>query len=52
MSSSPMKRLFTVWAPDYTDPGTLERRISVLEDHMKGIESLRSSGILSMCISL
>ena len=34
------------------DSGTLERRISVLEDHMKGIDSLRSSGILSKCISL
>ena len=52
MSSSPVKRIFTVYAPDHTDPGTLELRISVLEDHLKGINSLRSSGILSKCISL
>jgi hypothetical protein len=52
MSSSPTKRLFTIYAPDSTDPGTLERRISVREEHGKGIGRLRSDGIASMCISL
>ena len=47
-----MKRLFTVYAPDSTDPGTLERRVSVREEHLKGIGRLRSDGIASMCIPL
>jgi hypothetical protein len=47
MSSSPTKRLFAIYAPDYTDPGTLDRRISVREEHLKGINRLRSTGIAS-----
>ncbi|KAN0107039.1 hypothetical protein V8E52_010547 [Russula decolorans] len=45
MSSSPTKRLFAIYAPDYTNPGTLDRRISVREEHLKGISELRSTGI-------
>jgi hypothetical protein len=52
MSSSSTKRLFAIYAPDYTDPGTLERRFSVREEHLKGIGRLRSSGIASTCILL
>jgi len=45
MSSSPTKRIFCVYAPDYTTPGTLDIRISVREEHLKGIAERRSSGI-------
>ncbi|KAI0280481.1 hypothetical protein BGY98DRAFT_1095473 [Russula aff. rugulosa BPL654] len=44
MSSSPTKRLFSIYAPDYTAPGILDRRISVREEHLKGIDRLRSAG--------
>jgi uncharacterized protein len=49
MSSSPTKHLFAIYAPDYTEPGTLDRRISAREEHLKGIHRLRSSGIASTC---
>lgn len=52
MSSSPTKRLFSVYAPDYTHPGTLDLRLSVREEHMKGIDRLRSTGIASTYILL
>ncbi|KAF8489821.1 hypothetical protein F5888DRAFT_1808571 [Russula emetica] len=45
MSSSPTKRLFAIYAPDYSDPGTLDRRFAVREEHLKGIGRLRSTGI-------
>jgi len=46
MSSSPTKHLFAVYAPDYTDPGVLERRFSVREKHLKGIDGMLDSGIM------
>jgi len=49
MSSSPTKHLFAIHAPDYTEPGTLDRRTSAREEHLKGIKGLKSSGIASMC---
>jgi hypothetical protein len=52
MSSSPSKHLFAVYAPDYTDPGVLERRFSVREKHLKGIDGMLDSGIMSTCILL
>ena len=52
MSSSPTKCLYAVYAPDYTDPGALDRRFSVREEHLKGIDRLHSSGIASKCILL
>jgi hypothetical protein len=52
MSSSHTKRLFAIYAPDYTDPGTLDGRISVREEHLKGINRLRSTGIASAYILL
>src|SRR5260221_4241836 len=54
MSSSPSKadskHLFAVYAPDYTDPGVLERRFSVREKHLKGIDGMLDSGVMSTCI--
>jgi len=52
MSSPPTKHLFAVYAPDYTDPGVLERRFSVREKHLKGIDGMLDSGIMSMFILL
>ena len=51
-NSSPTKRLFAIYAPDYTDPGTLDRRYSVREEHLNGMAKLRSTGIASTCIWL
>jgi hypothetical protein len=51
-SSSPTKHLFAVYAPDCTDPGALDRRYSVREEHLKDIDRLHSSGIVSKCILL
>ncbi|KAH9989975.1 hypothetical protein BJV77DRAFT_1015217 [Russula vinacea] len=45
-SSSPTKHLFAVYAPDCTDPGALDRRYSVREEHLKDIDRLHSSGIV------
>jgi hypothetical protein len=50
MSSSSTKHLFAVYAPDYTDPGVLERRFSVREMHLKGIEGMVDSGTVSTYI--
>jgi uncharacterized protein YciI len=49
-SSASTKRLFAIYAPDYTDPEALDRRFSVREEHMKGIERLKSTGTASTCI--
>ncbi|KAH9987461.1 hypothetical protein BJV74DRAFT_773987 [Russula compacta] len=40
MSSSPTKHLFAVYAPDYTDPGVLEHRLSVREKHLKDVDRM------------
>ncbi|KAH9995508.1 hypothetical protein BJV77DRAFT_990680, partial [Russula vinacea] len=45
-SSSPTKRLFAVYAPDCTDPGALDRRYSVREEHLKNMVRLHGSGIV------
>lgn len=50
MSNSSTKHLFAVYAPDYTDPGVLERRFSVRENHLKGIEGMIDSGTVSTYI--
>jgi len=46
MSSSSTKHLFAVYAPDYTDSGVLERRFSVREKHLKGIEGMIDTGTI------
>jgi len=52
MSNSPTKHLFAVYAPDYTDPGVLERRFSVREKHLKGIDERLDCGIVCTYILL
>jgi hypothetical protein len=49
MSSSPTKHLFLVYAPDYVSPGMLDHHFSVREKHLKGVDGLLESGILSAC---
>jgi hypothetical protein len=46
-SSTSTKHLFAVHAPDYTDSGVLERRVSVREKHLKGIEGMTDTGTIS-----
>jgi hypothetical protein len=49
MSSSPKKHLFFVYAPDHASPGMLDHRFSVREKHLKGVNGLIESGIMSAC---
>lgn len=49
MSTSPTKHLFFVHAPDYVSPGMLDHRFSVREKHLKGVDGLIESGIVSAC---
>lgn len=50
MSTSNVKHLFLVYAPDKTDEGALERRLSVRPEHLKNAKALHDSAILS-CVS-
>ncbi len=52
MSNSPTKHLFAVYAPDYTNPGVLECRVSVREKHLRSIDEKLDSGIISTYLSL
>ncbi|KAI0293493.1 hypothetical protein B0F90DRAFT_1642808 [Multifurca ochricompacta] len=45
-SSLSRKHLFAVYAPDYEDPESLDRRLSVREKHLQGADGLRESGTL------
>jgi hypothetical protein len=49
MSSCPKKHLFFVYAPDYVRPGMLDHRLSVREKHLRGVDELLESGIVSTC---
>jgi hypothetical protein len=51
MSSSSTKHLFAVYAPDYTEPGVLDHRLSVREKHLKNIEGMIDSGTVSAYIT-
>ncbi|KAF8875800.1 hypothetical protein CPB84DRAFT_1689464 [Gymnopilus junonius] len=49
MSSSasyPVRHRFFVYAPDKTEPGTLERRLSVREQHLVGARAGHESGFI------
>jgi hypothetical protein len=47
MSSASTRHLFAVYAPDYTEPGVLDHRLSVREKHLKAIEGMIDSGTVS-----
>lgn len=38
---------FVVYAPDYTEEGTLEKRLSVRERHLSRHATLEESGVVS-----
>lgn len=42
-----MSNHFVVWAPDYTDPDCLKRRLAVRPNHATNIKTLIENGILS-----
>ena len=43
----PTKQRFVVWAPDYSDPDALQRRLDVLSPHTEGIKRLVPEGFIS-----
>ncbi|PPQ70515.1 hypothetical protein CVT26_013973 [Gymnopilus dilepis] len=45
-SSSSVRHRFFVYAPDKTEPGTLERRLSVREKHLVGAKAGHESGFI------
>lgn len=46
MSDQPTKYLFYVYAPDYTDPDCLARRLSVREKHLANAKTIEAAGLL------
>ena len=38
---------FAVWAPDYTDPDALNRRLAVRPKHFENAKPLINSGVMS-----
>ena len=49
-SSSSVRHRFFVYAPDKTEPGTLERRLSVREKHLVGAKAGHESGFIRVSI--
>jgi len=45
-SDSPKKYQFMVYAPDLTDEGAFQRRLSAREKHLEGVKELRASGTI------
>ncbi|EIM89493.1 uncharacterized protein STEHIDRAFT_73652 [Stereum hirsutum FP-91666 SS1] len=43
-----MTHHFAVWAPDYTDPDCLKRRLAVRPNHATNIKTLIENGILKV----
>ncbi|KAF8235838.1 hypothetical protein L208DRAFT_1391628 [Tricholoma matsutake] len=46
--STPTLHTFVVYAPDNTEPGTSEKRLSVRSQHVVVAKALQSEGILSV----
>ena len=46
MSEKPTKYFFYVYAPDYTDPDGLSRRLSVREKHLANAKVIHAAGLL------
>jgi len=51
-SDSPKKYQFMVYAPDMSDEGAFQRRLSVREKHLEGAKQLHSAGSISASLSL
>jgi hypothetical protein len=45
------KKLFFVYAPDYTDPDAMNRRLKVRQQHLDNVRPLIESGWSSTCRS-
>jgi uncharacterized protein len=46
MADKPTTSLFFVYAPDYTDPDSLSRRLSVREKHLANAKLVHAAGLL------
>jgi uncharacterized protein len=46
-TSAPTKQTFVVCAPDYTDPGAVERRLAVRAKHSERVKQLAAEGFIS-----
>ena len=51
-TSIPTKQTFVVWAPDYTDPDAVSRRLSVRAKHSERVKQLVAEGFISMFLLL
>ncbi|KAF9567916.1 hypothetical protein CPC08DRAFT_626012 [Agrocybe pediades] len=47
-SSATIKHNFFVYAPDKTEPGTLQRRLSVRETHLGGAKERHETGFIQI----
>jgi hypothetical protein len=45
------KHLFLIYAPDKTDEGALERRLSVRSEHLQRFQALKADGVMS-CVQI
>ncbi|KAI0315627.1 hypothetical protein OF83DRAFT_1061785 [Amylostereum chailletii] len=45
-SGIPVKHKFIVYAPDKTEPGTLERRLSIRPTHIDNVKQLNKDGLI------
>jgi len=48
-ASVPVRHNFFVYAPDKTEPGTLQRRLSVREKHLVGAKERHETGFIRQC---
>jgi hypothetical protein len=46
MSTAASRQLFFIWAPDKTQDGTFERRLSVRGDHLQSAKESISAGFI------
>jgi hypothetical protein len=46
-TDAPKKQTFVVWAPDYTDPDALKRRLAVRAEHSERVKRLAVEGFIS-----
>ncbi|THH18814.1 hypothetical protein EW146_g2228 [Bondarzewia mesenterica] len=47
-AATPTKHIFVVYAPDKTDEGALQRRLSVRSAHLEGAASMKKEGYLKL----
>jgi uncharacterized protein len=47
MSDTPKKHLFLLYAPDYTDPDAINRRLAVRPKHLENAKVMFDGGVSS-----